>query len=363
MTTTGAHEAAAPRGDRSRSTTRPRAVTLDDVARLAGVSRITASRVVGGSTKVSPLTRRAVEEAAAALGYVPNRAARALVTGRTDSVGLVLSRTVSDVFSHPFFADVTRELNRQLADEDVQLLLLVAETQRDRERISRYARGGHVDGFLVFQGHDENPLPELLKRFDVPLVLGSRLMRADLDVSYVDFDNDRAGHEAATFLLERGHRRIACIAGPQHHSAGVDRLAGFRRALSTAGCLDDRLVTETTYSVDSGESGLRAVLDAAPDITAAVACSDLLTIGALRELRRAGRRTPEDVEVVGFSDSDLLTEVEPDVSMVRQDLSVMASEMIRLLRAQTDGLRPPTSHVLLPARLRPGRARDEAQPR
>ncbi|HET9007506.1 MAG TPA: LacI family DNA-binding transcriptional regulator, partial [Actinomycetes bacterium] len=145
--------------------------TLEQVAALAGVSRATVSRVVNGSPKVSPVVRAQVERAVAKLGYVPNRAARSLVTRRADSVALVVSEPHARFFSEPFFAGVVRGVSAVLAETGVQLLLLIAQHLPDRERLERYVVGGHVDGVLLASLHGEDPLPRRLADAGVPTVL------------------------------------------------------------------------------------------------------------------------------------------------------------------------------------------------
>jgi DNA-binding LacI/PurR family transcriptional regulator len=148
--------------------------TLEQVAALAGVSRATVSRVVNGSPKVSPVVRAQVERAVAKLGYVPNRAARSLVTRRADSVALVASEPHARFFSEPFFAGMVRGVSAALAETGVQLLLLIAQGLPDRQRLQRYVVGGHVDGVLLASLHGDDPLPGALERAGVPAVLVGR---------------------------------------------------------------------------------------------------------------------------------------------------------------------------------------------
>jgi DNA-binding LacI/PurR family transcriptional regulator len=148
--------------------------TLEQVAALAGVSRATVSRVVNGSPKVSPAVRAQVERAVAKLGYVPNRAARSLVTRRADSVALVVSEPHTRFFSEPFFAGMVRGVSAALAETGVQLLLLIAHDLPDRGRLERYVVGGHVDGVLLASLHGDDPLPGTLERAGVPAVLVGR---------------------------------------------------------------------------------------------------------------------------------------------------------------------------------------------
>lgn len=312
-------------------------VTLNQVAKKAGVSRSTASRAMTGSPEILPETRRAVERAAAQLGYVPNQAARWLVTGRAGSVGLVMVRPAKRVFFQPFLAGIVNEINRLLADADVQLVMLIAESPKDYDRVVRFATSGHVDGFLLFQSFHGNPLLARLHEKEVPIVLGGRPTAGQPPVSFVDFDNVRAGHDAVRHLLDRGRRRIAVLAGPTVHPAAVDRVNGYRQAMSDAGLYDENLIVTSDFDIEGGEASMLRVLEAASDVDAVVATFDLLGIGALRALRSKGLKVPDDVAVVAFDDGEMLQVLEPDLTRLSQNLELMAGEMVRqLLRLITD---------------------------
>jgi DNA-binding LacI/PurR family transcriptional regulator len=177
--------------------------TLEQVAALAGVSRATVSRVVNGSPKVSPVVRAQVERAVAKLGYVPNRAARSLVTRRTDSVALVVSEPHARFLSEPFFAGMVRGVSAALAETGVQLLLLIAHDVGDRGRLERYVVGGLVDGVLLACLHGDDPLPGTLEGAGVPAVLVGRPAGAG-PASYVDADNRGGAGKAVDHLARRG---------------------------------------------------------------------------------------------------------------------------------------------------------------
>ena len=234
--------------------------TLEQVAALAGVSRATVSRVVNGSPKVSPAVRAQVERAVAKLGYVPNRAARSLVTRRADSVALVVSEPHTRFFSEPFFAGMVRGVSAALAETGVQLLLLIAHDLPDRGRLERYVVGGHVDGVLLASLHGDDPLPGTLERAGVPAVLVGRPAGTG-PASYVDADNRGGARQAVDHLARRGRRRIATIAGPQDMGVGQDRLDGYRDGLRAAG-LDggDDLVEAGDFTEEAGAAAMGRLL-------------------------------------------------------------------------------------------------------
>jgi DNA-binding LacI/PurR family transcriptional regulator len=313
--------------------------TLEQVAALAGVSRATVSRVVNGSPKVSPAVRAQVERAVAKLGYVPNRAARSLVTRRADSVALVVSEPHARFFSEPFFAGMVRGVSAALAETGVQLLLLIAQDLPDRGWLERYVVGGHVDGVLLASLHGDDPLPGTLERAGVPAVLIGRPVDQAAPGSYVDADNRGGAGKAVGHLARRGRRRIATITGSLDMGVGQDRLEGYRDGLAAAGLAGSGDLVETADFTEEGGAAAMGRLLARPGdpVDAVFAASDLMAAGALRALRAAGRRVPEEVAVVGFEDSAVARYAQPPLTTVRQPIEEMGRQATRLLLAQVAG--------------------------
>jgi DNA-binding LacI/PurR family transcriptional regulator len=326
--------------------------TLEQVAALAGVSRATVSRVVNGSPKVSPVVRAQVERAVAKLGYVPNRAARSLVTRRADSVALVASEPHARFFSEPFFAGMVRGVSGALAETGVQLLLLIAQGLPDRQRLQRYVVGGHVDGVLLASLHGDDPLPGALERAGVPAVLVGRPADRGVDrgapASYVDADNRGGAGKAVDHLARRGRHRIATITGPLDMGVGLDRLEGYRDGLGAAGLtVDEDLVEAGDFTEEGGAAAMaRLLARPGPPVDAVFAASDLMAAGALRALRVAGRRVPEDVAVVGFEDSAVARYAQPPLTTVRQPIEEMGRQATRMLLAKIAG-EPGGMHLIL----------------
>jgi DNA-binding LacI/PurR family transcriptional regulator len=313
--------------------------TLEQVAALAGVSRATVSRVVNGSPKVSPEVRAQVERAVAKLGYVPNRAARSLVTRRADSVALVVSEPHARFFSEPFFAGMVRGVSAALAETGVQLLLLIAQDLPDRGWLERYVVGGHVDGVLLASLHGDDPLPGTLERAGVPAVLIGRPVDQAAPGSYVDADNRGGAGKAVGHLARRGRRRIATITGSLDMGVGQDRLEGYRDGLAAAGLAGAGELVETgDFTEEGGAAAMGRLLERPGDpVDAVFAASDLMAAGALRALRAAGRRVPEEVAVVGFEDSAVARYAQPPLTTVRQSIEEMGRQATRLLLAQVAG--------------------------
>jgi DNA-binding LacI/PurR family transcriptional regulator len=329
--------------------------TLDEVAVLAGVSRATVSRVINDSPRVSPEARQAVQAAVAELHYVPNRMARSLVTRRTDTIALVLSESNTQIFSDPFFASIVRGLSAALADTDLNLVLLAARGKREQEKIGRYVRQGHVDGVILMSLHSDDLLPGDLADAGVPLVLSGRPLDGRA-VSYVDADNAGGAQSATEHLLGRGRASIANIAGPLDMIAGIDRYAGYRSALVAAGRpVDPDLVVEGDFTEAGGARAMNQLLERRPDLDAVFVASDLMAVGALRALRAAGRRVPEDVAVVGFDDAAVAAACDPPLTTVAQPLEdmteLMTEMLVRQIEGEADGIETRVCHTRLVRRL------------
>ncbi|MFI7636130.1 LacI family DNA-binding transcriptional regulator [Nonomuraea sp. NPDC049400] len=301
--------------------------TIEQVAAHAGVGRSTVSRVLNGSPKVRQKTRLTVQKAIEELRYTPNRAARSLVTRRTDTVALVISESPERVFSDPFFAGVVRGIAAQLTSSGKQLLMTMARSTSERSALEAYLGGGHVDGVLLLSLHHDDPLPSHLVELGVPAVLGGRPLDPALTAHVVDVDNQAGAYLAVRHLIERGRRRIATITGPMDMLVSVHRLGGYRDGLTGAGIEESAdLVAGGDFSERSGAEAMRALLARRPDLDAVFAASDLMALGALRVLREAGRA---DVAVVGFDDSPLAEQA--GLTSVHQPVEDMGREMVRLL--------------------------------
>lgn len=323
--------------------------TLEMVAARAGVSRATVSRVVNGSQTVAPHIRESVLRAVRALGYVPNPAARSLVTQRTDSYALVVPEPPNRVFSDdPFFPGVIRGVSQELERADKQLVFALATSPTSHERIERYALAGHVDGVMFASMHGADNTPTTLARMGIPVVCNERPMGAYSNLPCVGVDNLNGAMAATRHLVQSGRRRIATIAGPQDMVAGVDRLAGYRRALRDSP--SPPIVAVGDFTRESGVIAMRRLLEEEPDLDAVFAASDLMADGALKVLRQAGRRVPDDVAVVGFDDIEMARYTEPPLTTVHQPIVEIGRQMVRLILRIAAG-EPVDEDVIIPTEL------------
>jgi DNA-binding LacI/PurR family transcriptional regulator len=319
---------------------------MDDVAAVAGVSRGTVSRVLNGGHNVSGPALEAVQRAIRKTGYVVNQHARSLVTQRSDSVAFILSEPQDRLFEDPNFSVLLRGCTRALGEYDITLLLTVAGTQEDRKRIGRYVTAGHVDGALLVSDHAGSPLLEELKGRGLPVVACGRPLGHEREISYVAADDRDGARQMVAYLRDRGHRTIGTITGPLDTSGGVDRLTGYHDVL---GETDPRLVVSGDYTQASGEAAMEKLLRQAPDVDAVFVCSDLMAVGAIAALQRAGKRVPDDVAVGGFDDSKVAEASVPPLTTIRQPLGRISAEMVRLLLGHLSG--DSAAAVILPTEL------------
>lgn len=312
-------------------------VTIEEVAAAAGVSRSTVSRVVNGSTAVSPEALEAVKKAIADLNYVPNRAARSLASRQTHAIALVVPEDTTRFFGDPFFAAIVSGINARLSRSDYVLNLFIANDDPG-DKTTSYVRSGAVDGAIVVSHHTSDTFIDRIANA-VPVVYGGRPVRERERDYYVDVDNVRGGHDATTYLIERGHRNIATITGPLTMPAGVDRLRGYRDALR-AWELPEGQIVDGNFTADGGAEAMRRILESGDRPDAVFVASDLMARGALAVLAGAGLRVPDDIALMGFDDSPVATSVEPQLTTMRQPSFAQGERMATILLDLLAGRHP-----------------------
>ncbi|WP_328910295.1 LacI family transcriptional regulator [Streptomyces sp. NBC_00234] len=325
--------------------------TLEEVAAKAGVGRGTVSRVINGSPRVSDSTRATVEAAVNELGYVPNRAARALAGNRTDAIALVVPETETRFFAEPYFSDIVRGVGAALADTEMQLLLTLAGNDRERRRLAQYLTAHRVDGVLLVAVHADDPLPDLLEQLGMPCVISGR-RHATEPLASVDSDNFEGARMAVGHLISRGRRSIATITGRLDVYGAQRRLDGYREAVAAAGLApDERLIAPADFTEEGGARAMRELLDRCPGVDAVFVASDVMAAGARQVLREAGRRVPEDIAMIGFDDSAVARHMDPPLTSVRQPTEEMGRTMTRVLLQEIAGTSEDRPRIVLPTEL------------
>jgi LacI family transcriptional regulator len=319
--------------------------TMSDVARAANVSIATVSHVINGTRYVSPERVDAVHAAMQQLDYTPDATARSLRMGRTDTIGLVIPDN-----SNPFFAELARWIEEAGFDAGYTTVLANSAEQPERER--RYVStllSKRVDGLIVApSGGDDGALRRLLGAVKIPVVMVDR-DGAPPTADVVLYDNAGGSYEATRHLLQLGHTRIGCIAGPAGVPPVAARVEGFRRALAEAGVdvAPDAIIT-ADFHFTGGRSGAAKLLETGEGFTALFAANDLMAAGAVRELTARGISVPEEMSVLGFDDAPLAEMISPALTTVRQPLQQMADTAVSLLLGRMSGREdgPPVRRVL-----------------
>lgn len=304
--------------------------TIKDVARAAGVSVATVSRVQNGSVLVKETTRRRVGEVAARLGYSPHGAARSLITSRTNTLGVLLP----DLYDE-FFSEVIRGIDQTAQREGYYLLVSSSHEERPAVEAALRSMRGRVDGLIVMWPEmDETAVPNLPPGCPVVL-LSSPVGPNGFDV--ITMANYEGAYAMVCHLLDLGHRRIAIIKGVEGNADAAERLRGYRGALVSAGLASAAIEVAGDFKEESGFRAAGELLQRGIRPTAIFAANDAMAIGALSALREAGLRVPDDIALAGFDDIPMARYMDPALSTVHVDISALGEHAtLRLLAAVRD---------------------------
>ncbi|WP_335976685.1 LacI family DNA-binding transcriptional regulator [Streptomyces sp. CA2R106] len=321
----------------------PRRATVTDVARHAGVSTATVSRVMNGNYPVAAATRERVEASMRELGYVVNAHARALAGVSARTVGIVVNEVID-----PFYAYIARGVEREATGGG--RLCLVCCTQGDPQRELAFIELLHqrrADAVILVGGsvQDRAYVAELEQRAHALHADGSRLVLCgrpgiggDAPTAQVEYDNEGGAFAVTDHLLAQGHRRIVYLGGPPRLSTSRDRLAGHRRALKARGLTaDPALVQHGPFSRSFGYRRMAELLDDGPEFTAVFAANDIVAAGAAQAMEEAGVRVPKDVSLVGYDDIPVAQELRPRLTTVHVPLEEMGRQAVRLALSDADG--------------------------
>jgi LacI family transcriptional regulator len=298
-------------------------ITSRDVARLAGVSQPTVSRALRDDQRISAGTRRKVQEAAVALGYVPSEAGRSLSTRMTKRMGVL----VTDL-TNPFYPHLVAPLHDELERLGYRMMLFAERS----DEVTAYERllDRSIDGVVLTTATLGSPLPAELRRRGLPFVYLNRESGTAADAAVVD--NRHGAELAARELVRLGHTRVAGVFGPDDTSTGRDREHGFRQALAEEGiALPESQVRRGPFDFATGAAALPELLAAAPRPTAVFCGNDVIAIGVLDAALRAGVRVPDELTVIGFDDIPMASWASFELTTVRHDLHGMARAAARLL--------------------------------
>jgi LacI family transcriptional regulator len=325
-------------------------LTLEDIARLAGVSRSTVSRVVNNSPNVRAEVRERVQNVIRVTGYHPNAAARMLASQKSWMIGLVLPRSVSSFFSDPYFPRLTQGIAQACNQYNYTLGLFLVSSKEDEDKIyPKVSRQGLLDGILVQSSQIGDHLIDWLVDSNIPLVIAGRPFHAN-EVSYIDVDNRAAAANAVRHLIQLGYKRISTITGPLSSTVSIDRKEGYRDALLENGLgVDETLIVEGDFTESGGYHAMQRLLTEHPE--AVFAASDTTAIGAMRAVREAGLNIPADLAFVGFDDLPIATQAIPQLTTIRQPIHEFGFKAVEILLDVIENGIQPVRQVIMDTEL------------
>lgn len=305
-------------------------VSIFDVAKRAGLSVVTVSRVLNNAPTVREKNRQKVLHAMKELNYHPNAAARSLAKGKTGVIGLIVT-TLQD----SFLDSVVQYAARQLKEYHYYLALSVAAYPLEEGNGLDLIQEDRVDGMLILSPvHEQQYMVEMKKR-KMPFVLIDN-QRAQATSASVQVDNFKGGYEATQHLIQLGHRRIAHIRGPKFFLSSKERERGYVTALQEAG-IEPMLVSQGDFSISSGYRAMKEWIDQGQLPDALFAADDFMALGAINALQEAGYRVPQDISIIGYDDQVIATELRPMLSTVRQPAERIACAAVDMLMKQVNG--------------------------
>ncbi len=328
------------------------AVTIKDVAKAAGVDPSTVSRVIAGHPRISGKTKEKVLMVMAELEYHPNAIARSLANRSTRTIGVVMPSEMEQVFVNPFFTEVMRGIGVSAFKRGYYVLLSTWGGGEDEYKATqRLVDEKRVDGLILLTSRVGDKTIESLKKKRFPFVVVGKPAKME-DVSWVDNDNVEAGYAAADYLARQGHTKIGFIGGAFSYVFICERFKGYKKALDANGLVfrKEHLGVDELLE-DGGRRAMEKLLQASDRPTAVVTADDLMAFGAVRCIKEAGMRVPEDIAVIGFNDTPLARYMDPPISSVEIfvfDLGYHAGEV---LIDQLEGSDGHKKHIMIPTRL------------
>lgn len=323
-------------------------VTSKDVARAAGVSQATVSRVLSGAANVTEATRARVLDAMGRVGYVPNASARAMKTGRTGVVGAV----VADL-TNPFYPQLLEGLASALDEAGMRMSVWVSDGAKNASALDAIRERG-VDGVVFTTVTEASAELRSALASGSPVVLVNRTL-PDVDCDQVSSDGVAGGRAVADALVAHGRRRVAFVGGGASISTSRERLAGLREGLRAHGA-PPPVELQVGYTHEGGAAALHRLADASSPPDAIVCANDLIAFGVLDGARARGLAVPEDVWVVGYDDVDMASWQAYELTTVRADIGRLATEAVGLLLRRLARPTAPARHVRLEPRLVPRRS-------
>ncbi|MCM3717626.1 LacI family DNA-binding transcriptional regulator [Fictibacillus phosphorivorans] len=310
-------------------------VTIKDIARLSGVSKSTVARILSNSGSYSDVSKEKVLKIAQELNYKPNSLARAMITKKTNNIGLVIHSRIYPVISHPFFASIVSSAVDAATKQGYSVMVFNdKEIQNSLDNI----RQKQMDG-IILAGYVDKSIVQELKSNYIPVVLVNDLIDTTYETSYVINDDFGGSFQAIQYLIDSGHKTIGFIHGPKDSQSYHQRLSGYKEAFKQGKIeWDERYVVyQETPNIEGGIQATKQLLAADPLPTAIFAGNDMMAIGVIKEIKSRGLQVPYDIAVVGFDDIEFSSIYEPALTTVRTDKKLMGEMAVQELIRQLEG--------------------------
>lgn len=294
-------------------------VTIKDVARLAKVSPSTVSRVISDNSRISEDTKKKVNEAMKELGYHPNAIARSLVNKSTHTIGVIMPKSAHLSLANPFFPEALRGISARANKKGFFVMLSIEDNEMDKHyNIENIVRAGVVDGVVMLYSRLEDETFNMLKDNKFPFVVVGKPVNGNANkVNYVDNDNIGAAYEATNYLIDKNRNSIGLITGPLNLLVSLDRLEGYKRALTDRKIpFKPDFVKESDFSEDGGFNSMESLLNSRDCPKAILATDDLLALGAIKAIKKAGLKIPRDISIISFNNIPAAEFLSPPLTSV-----------------------------------------------
>jgi LacI family transcriptional regulator len=327
------------------------AITIEQIAELAQVSRSTVSRVLNNHPSVRPNVRDRVLQVINEHNYTPHAAARSLAGSHTDTINLIVPRGAGIIFGDPFFVCIIQRIAETCSNLGYFLMLSMITPEIESNFYNRALRGRHFDGMLLVSCDIDDPILPLLIKDNIPLVMVGRHPYLE-NLSTVDTENRDGARQAVAHLIQLGHHRIGTITGPLQMEAAQARRDGYKQALLEAGiAIESALIVNGDFTQESGYEAMCILLSQSPRPTAVFVASDTMAIGAMRAIHECGLSVPRDIALVGFDDLSPAVYATPPLTTVRQPVAELGATAVHMLIERIKRPDAPVAHVRLPAQL------------
>ncbi|MFD2671406.1 LacI family DNA-binding transcriptional regulator [Marinicrinis sediminis] len=292
-------------------------VTIKDVAKVAGVSPSTVSRVISNHPRISPKTAAKVKRIMIEMGYHPNMVAKSLVSKKSNTLGVILPRPAEELFLNLFFSEFIRGIVTQATRQGYDLLMSSGTTESEEmEAITRFVKGRRVDGVILLSSKKNDPTVKFLREQNFPFIL---IGRSDehADVLSVDNDNVQAAYDVTKYLISLGHERIGFVSGPPQLVVSQDRLEGYKKALKESNLpMKSHWIVEGEFLQESGYRAMSMIMNLADRPTALIITDDLVAYGVVRGITELGYQVPDDISLFSFNNISISELTTPPLSSV-----------------------------------------------